>query len=188
MPVHTVTDPFLRDLGKVTINKDYLPYYRSLRSTVPHTSKISAPHGCLPASLSLYHGSNRTLVLPILFPQSISDSISANFIKESPVGSKVPITAFASTKEEQIPLSFIALADYLPSGYTSLKQYINDIKKMCIPVYSGNMVLSPWVVIQFSDLSFTAVCDSIGVEYDTSIYGNKQMAKATINCNFTVIQ
>lgn len=183
----TVIDPFLTDLGKVTLNKDYYPNkYISTRVWNLDNSRIEE-QGYLPCSIKVYYGGTEAYTIPILFQQSFSESNSASYAKESPVGSTYPIIAFSNSEPSAVNFSFVALSDYLPSGYTSLKEYIDDIKKMTKPKYSGNIVLSPSVKITFSNLTYTGVCDSVNVDYH-NVFNNKSLVKADITCAFTLTE
>mgnify|MGYP001851787487 CR=1 FL=1 len=182
----TISDPFLNQFGKVSMNSYYNPI-KTIRTNAvlnQHTF-ISTPPGYMPCKIDLYYEGAYYKTIPILFPESISENLSTNFAKESPVGSTYPIVAFSSSQPSTIPISFIALADYLPTGYPTLKSYINDIKLLCKPRYAGDFVQSPSVKITYSDIVFYGVCDSIDIQYD-SIYGNNSLVKANISCSFTV--
>lgn len=184
----TLCDPYLLEMGKVTLNKNNLP--TSKIQVTQGNTVINCPPSYLPASIRIYHGlsSNGSIEIPILFPESYSESLQANFIKESPVGSKLPIVAFSNTNPTSIPFSFICLSDYLPKGYSTLKSYIDAIKTMVYPKYNSTMVDSPWVIVTFADQSFTGICESINIEYDTSIFGNHELVKATVSCQFIIVE
>ena len=94
--------------------------------------------------------------------------------------------AYDYTDSESFPFSFVALADYLPSGYSSLNTYVEAIKEMVRPNYSGNTVLSPHIVLYYADISVECVCTSINVQY-ADYYGNNSFVKADISCEFTKI-
>ena len=114
----TITDPYLNNGGKVTVNKNYLPTKRFTTSRGRNLSTISAPPEYLTGSITLFRGSDKIREIPILFSATISNNLSASYVKESPVGSSSPIVAFNSTGEETFPFSFVALADYLPSEFS----------------------------------------------------------------------
>lgn len=185
----TITDPFLTDLGRTTLNSYYTPI-KTIRNDSRALNQplfISTPPGYLPCKIDLYYGGSFYKTIPVLFPETISEQLSTNFIKESPVGSTYPITAFSNAQPTTVPVTFFALADYLPSGYTSLRSYLNDLKLMCKPRYSGNIVYSPSVRVTFSDISFYAVCDSLTIDYD-QVYNNRSLVKANVSCQFTITE
>lgn len=185
--VQTVTDPYLSGGGKVTVNKNYLPTTRFTNSRGKNLSSITSPPDYLTAMITLFRGSDKIRDIPILFNASISNSISASFVKESPIGSSSPIVAFNSTGEETFPFSFVALADYLPNGYSTLRSYIDTIKEIVKPGYSDNLVKSPYVILTFADISVKCVCDSININYDP-LYNTNSFVKADIQCSFTKIR
>lgn len=185
----TYTDTSLRKLGKVTLNSYYSPIRRIKNNNQYLNSHafIATPPGYMRCNIQLYYGGSPDHNIPMLFPESISESISANFVKESPVGSTNPIIAFSNTQPQEFSIQFTALADYLPTGYSTLRQYIEDIKTMCKPRYQNqnNLVLAPSVLVSYSDISFYGVCDSVSVEYEP-VYNVNSMVVAKVNCSFTV--
>lgn len=186
----TVIDPFMTDNFRRSVNDYYNPIKQIKNLMIDEKFIINKPLDFLPCVIELFYGDRREKpddIIQILFPESFSESLSATFVKESPVGSDRPIVAFSHTNPQQVPITFVALSDYLPAGFTSLKQYITKIKQMVKPRYKGDStVVSPWVKITFSNMVYEAVCDSIDIAY-TNVYGNKTLVHATINCNFTVI-
>ena len=177
-------DPFLSNNGKVTVNQSFL--HKGTFETKDNYSapSINCPPNYLSAKIKILKGGDEYKTIPVIFPGSFSNSISASYAKESPVGSKLPIVAFEHTDAETFPFSFVALADYLPSGYGSLKSYLDDLKEMVKPNYSGSTVKSPSVVLYFADYAVTCVCTSISISYD-EIYNNNSLVKATVSCEFT---
>lgn len=182
----TVVDPFLNDISTTTLNSNYIPIKKiSTDAPLNEHIRISNYADYLPAEITIYHDTDKYGTFSVLFPSSFSESISATYVKESPVGSAYPIVAFSSTGNSTIPLTFDVLAEYLPSGISSLRQYVEGLKQMVRPKYSGDIVKSPWVLVKFADVSFEGVCDSLGIDYH-NVYGNKSFIKATVTCQFTV--
>lgn len=181
----SVTDPFLLQLGTVTLNSDFYPY-RHIADNVPKYSKIiSAPPNYLQCQIDLYYGGSLYVSIPVLFPSPPSESHGASYTKETPVGSTFPLIAFGSSEPSQVSFSFTALQEYLPSGYSSLETYLDTIKLMTKPRYSGDLVLAPSVKLTFGSLVYTGVCDSISIDY-ANVYGNNAMVKADVACQFTL--
>ena len=183
----TITDPYLNNGGKVTVNKNYLPTKRFTTSRGRNLSTISAPPEYLTGSITLFRGSDKIREIPILFSATISNNLSASYVKESPVGSSSPIVAFNSTGEETFPFSFVALADYLPSEFSSLREYIDAVKEIVKPGYSDSLVKSPYVILTFADISVKCVCESVSISYDT-LYNVNSFVKADIQCSFIKIR
>lgn len=188
--VQTVTDPYLTYGGKVTVDKNFLPIEK-MNADYLNLSSITAPPNYLTAEIILYRSGDEVRKIPILFDATISNSISANYTKEHPIGSSNPIVAFNYTGEETFPFSFVALADYLPTGFNTLRSYIDAIKEMVKPSYSDSIVKSPYVLLNFADISVKCICESISINYD-NIYNsdnkNGSFAKANIQCQFTKIR
>lgn len=180
-------DPFLQSLGQTTLNKDYLPLSRNNSRSVRSGSTFkNVPPSYMPAYIRLYYAGSLANQIPILFPLEASESLGANFIIESPVGSTYPIIAFSNSQPTEISISFKALSDYLPTGYSSFKQYIEAIRSMVKPQYSGNYVKSPEVHVQLSSVDFYGVCKSVNISY-TNLYGDKTFVVADISCSFTIL-
>lgn len=183
----TLLDPFLENINLVTLNKNYLPLStqnaKDLRARTTATVIKETP-GYLTAKIEVYYAGVLTYSIPLLFPDSASESLGANFIKENPVGSSKPIVAFSNTTTPQVNLSFIALSDYLPTGYNSFQDYLETIKQMVKPKTSGSYVKSPEVYVEVANLKFYGVCDSISIDYDQT-YGDNTYIKANISCQFT---
>ena len=190
----TVLDMQNPYLSSVTLNPQYLPTINTnMRNTyadsktgelIPYVSSITAPPDYLTARITPVKNGKGGTPIPILFPLSFSRSISASFAKENPVGSTTPIMAYSFTDAEEIPLEFDALADYLPTGYTSLKQYVDAVFNLLKPGVANNVIYEPTVIVEFADMSFKGVCTSVSVSYD-NLYNYKSFAHAKINCSFT---
>lgn len=182
----TGMDPFLADVSQVTLNKNYLPIASKDQLLLNNiATTITAPPEYLTATIEVYFGGSKSYSFPILFPSSASESLSAVFVKESPVGSEYPIVAFSNTGEQQISLDFVALSDYLPSGYT-FDSYLEAIRKIVKPkIKSDNYVEGPEVYVSLANLKFSGVCNSINISYD-NLYGNETYQKADVSCQFTV--
>lgn len=193
-PNQTVYDPFSTDRSGVNLGDFYTPI-RRISSRVPsYNNNLAAPDGYNICIITLYYtkdpSSNR-IEIPVLFPESFSESLSASYAKESPVGSSVPIVAFSHTNPQQLPLTFIASKDYLPSSYKDFNSYINDIKLMVKPKKSTNssnksVVVAPTITLRFLNLFYNVVCDSIDIAY-SPIYEKDSFVHATITCQFTVV-
>lgn len=185
-------DPAATANGKITLNHNYLDRDKLVeegeKSLAP--SSITTPPGYLVAHIVIRKGGEDFKDIPILFPGTFSNSISASYATESPVGGIQPIIAFNNTDAESFPFSFVALSDYLPSGYTSLKSYLEALKEMVKPGYqktaTSNLVKAPTVWLFFADYAIHCVCKSISITYD-EIYNNNSFVKANISCEFTKI-
>ena len=183
----TLVDPFLSDVSIVTLNKNYLPIASRNSISLKNRSEstiIKVPANYITAKIDVYYAGSLYKSIPLLFPESASESLSANFVKENPVGSSVPIVAFANSGNSQISINFVALADYLPIGYESFEDYLNAIRSMTKPQLSGNYVKGPEVFVSLANISFYGVCDSVSIEYK-NMYKNNSYSMANISCQFT---
>ena len=180
----TVIDPFITKDYKLNVDDTYPPIKKIKVYKKDEVFLENVPPNYLSCLIELYYGDEKDRDIYILFPNTFAESLSASFVKESPIGSDKPIIAFSNTNPQQVPISFTALADYLPTGFTSFKQYISAIKKMVQPIYKGDTVISPWVRIKFSNMEYEAVCDSIDISY-ANLFGDNSLVSATITCQFT---
>lgn len=184
-------DPFLTDMGTVTLDSEKLPRSYNYDAHKKSLSKVGSSFTYLPPSyteahIELYYNGELYRDIPILFTESMSESLQASFIKETPVGSATPIIAFASSQPTTVNISFIALQEYLPQGYSTFNDYIETIRKLTKPRHSGSYVQAPEVSVNISGQSFYGVCDSVSIDYD-DIYGSHTYLKATVSCQFTLM-
>lgn len=182
----TVLDMSNPWLSTVTLDSRYLPIKNAVSDKIQRLASTSmrVPANYLPASITSVKGGT-TKTIQILFPASFSRSISSSFAKENPVGSTKPIVAFSYTDAEEIPFEFDALADYLPEPYTSLKTYVDDILDILKPKMTSDYVIyEPTVIVEFADMRFSGICNSINVTYD-NVYNYKSFVHAKISCSFT---
>lgn len=185
----TVTDGMNSTLfSTITLNPQFLPIAnvndRSRFDLTKFNDSIKLPPEYLPASITAVKGGVSSRTIPILFPTSFSRSINATFAKENPVGSTQAIMAYSYTDSEQIPLEFDALADYLPEGYTTLNEYVEEILNILQPRKSNDTIFEPTVIVEFADIRFSGVCTSVNVSYD-NVYNYKSFVHARISCQFT---
>lgn len=184
----TRIDPYLSDMGVVTLNKDHLPIASShaidLRDKYKGSLMVRTSPGYINAEIKIYYAGSCYYTIPILFPESASESYGATYVKESPVGSSTPIVAFANSNATTINLTFKALSDHLPTLYNNFSEYIDAIKHMTIPKTSGSHVMGPTVTVTIANLSFSGVCDSVSIDYQ-NLYGDKTYTMADITCQFT---
>lgn len=188
----TMVDKTLVDVTKNILNTYYVPttkLIKELKNKVKSGGTFNhVPPQHIPAEIKVYHSGVETGKFYILFPESVSESLSAQFIKENPVGSTYPIVAFSNTSESSISLSFVALSDYLPEGFNKLEDYLKVIRSMVTPTYpskQANLVQGPSVYVRIGGISFYGVCDSISIDYD-NLYGSSSFVKASISCQFTI--
>lgn len=179
--VLNMSDPYL---SAITLNNEFLPVNRITSTAGNSTLNIKAPADYLPARITAIKGGVASRSIPILFPLSFSRSLSASYAKENPVGSTKPIMAYSYTDGEEIPIEFDALADYLPEGYTSLKDYIEEVLNILRPRTSENVIHEPTVIVEFADMTFRGVCTNINITYD-NVYNYRSFVHAKISCQFT---
>lgn len=184
----TVTDTQYNYANLITVDRAYLPTVNPNRNKIDrnYTNKIATPPNYLAASITSRRGTE-TRTIQVLFPKSFSRNINASFSKYNTTGSTQPIMAFNYTDGESIPMVFDAVLDYLPAGYTSLKDYVNDIMNILKPQITGDVVNEPTVVVRLADVAFEGVCTSVSVDYD-NLYGDNTFVHATINCQFVKLK
>lgn len=183
----TLVDPFLTDISKVTLNKNQLPLASDTQTNrLAQTGTFSGkvPPEYITAKIELYYAGKLNKTIPILFPESASEALGTNYLKENPVGSASPLIAFGHSSNTTINISFVALADYLPQGYTTLESYLDAIRSLTKPQYTEDFVKGPEVRVHLANLYFEGVCDSVNIEYQ-NVYGNGTYSIANISCQFT---
>lgn len=180
-------DPFLANVSMVTLNENMLPLASGTETMRPPESGTftgKVPPEYLTAEIELCYAGKVYKKIPILFPESASESLGANYIKENPIGSSNPILAFSHSNSSTISINFIALSDYLPQGYNTFADYLDAIRSMTKPQHTEDYVKGPEVRVHLANIYFEGVCDSINIDY-RNVYGNDTFTIATIACQFT---
>lgn len=180
----TVTDTTLTTLNQVTTDRNAIPTTRQFVKKQYTFNTLPPSH--LVCTLTANHGGTITEI-PVLFPRSLSRSLTASFSKQNPVGSNHAIMAYSHTDSETIPFSFDVLSEYLPSGINSFNDYVDKIMSILKPTYAGSVVKEPRVTFEIADLKFSCVCTSANINYDM-LFQSNSFVHATIDVQLTRIE
>lgn len=116
----------------------------------------------------------------ISMPQNISESISATFTQQAIVGASVPRVVYSNTSAKTMGLSLQNVTeDYLPQGYSSLREYTKAFQALVYPTYSASgIVTSPNMTLVLGDRSMKCVCTNVNITW-----GSLVREQQIISCN-----
>ena len=112
---------------------------------------------------------NKGRVIPIVFsPESLSDTISANFTQTTIPGASAPQITYTATGARTVSFSLSLPSDYLPpnSEYRNFEEYLNAFRALVYPKYTkSGKVKSPHVKLTTSNIDIDGVCTQCSIEY-----------------------
>lgn len=128
-------------------------------------------------------------LIPLLFsPNNISESITANYDQQTIPGRSSPVITYSSTGARQVSINISVTPDYLPSGYSSVEEYLRALKALEFPTYSNGSITAPNCYLKLPNLDLDGVCTSVNIEYKTDrITTNKSMA-ADVSLQFLEVE
>ena len=128
-------------------------------------------NGVLASIYSAYIKNNRKAegsagsVIPLLLsPNSLSETLSANYDQQNIPGHRAPIISYSFTGARQVNMSFTILADHVPIGY-DMNSYIQALKDLEYPTYDASIVYAPSCTLVLPNLSIDGVCTSVTIDY-----------------------
>ena len=104
-------------------------------------------------------------------PSSVSESFSLNTNEQQIVARWAPIVSYASTGARNVTLSFSVFDEYLPSGYSNIADYVNNLKALEYPNYRENEVVVPQCVLTMANLKLTGIVTSVSISWGGKISG-----------------
>lgn len=128
-------------------------------------------------------------IIPLnVMPESINESLSANFNQQDIIGASVPRIVYSNTSAKQISFSLANLTeDYMPQGY-NLHSYINALQSLVYPTYAGTgLVNPPRVHLILGNRSYSAVCTNVGVSWGDLVKDNN-IIRANVDLSFIAIR
>lgn len=106
-------------------------------------------------------------------PQSVSESVSANFTQQDIVGASMPRIVYSNTSAQSISLSLQNLtADYIQKGFDNLLHYVRALQALAYPTYSAGIVKSPDLYLALGNVSYSCVCTSVSVSWNEPLVPN----------------
>ena len=142
---------------------------------------------CYIINTSLNPGeSGRTI--PLMFsPNSLSDSVSASYNQQQLPGGSAPVITYSGTGARQLSMDFFVPIDYLPpsSEYKNTEQYLNALRALLYPKYSGVSVKPPTCEVYLTNTMLLGVCTQCSISYKTDQrYGNDGALGADVSLTF----
>jgi len=105
-----------------------------------------------------------------VMPEGISESVTANYSTQEIVGASAPRILYSSTTAPTITLSLKNLTeDYIPSGFSSLREYVRALQALAYPVYTAGVVSAPEITLQLGNYTIHGITNSVGVSWGTLV-------------------
>lgn len=106
----------------------------------------------------------------IILPQTPvgwSESYTANYANQEIIGSSRPRMMYTGTSLRTMNFSLQNLSrDYLPSGYSSLADYVHALQALAFPEYSDSgIITAPDCHLQFGERGFQGVFTNVSVSW-----------------------
>lgn len=114
-----------------------------------------------------------------VMPEGINESVTANYSTQDIVGASAPRILYSSTTAPAITLSLKNLTeDYVPSGFSSLREYVRALQALAYPVYTAGVVSAPEITLQLGNFIIHGVTNSVSVSW-----GNLVKKGEIISCS-----
>lgn len=119
-------------------------------------------------------------------PESLGESISANYNEQDILARSAPMIAYTSTGARKVTISMKLHEDVLPSGY-NINSYINSLKSLVYPEYSGSGNLTPpsAKLMMGTSLNVIGVVNSVEVNWITDVYRDNRIPMASVSLTIT---
>ena len=130
--------------------------------------------------------------IPLMFsPNSISDSVATSYNSQAIPGGSAPVVTYSSTGARQVSIDFFVPIDYLPSNtsYENTEEYLNALRALMYPKYSGNVVKSPSCTLYLTNITIDGVCTQCNISYKTDQrYGNDGALGAEVSLTIMEVE
>lgn len=147
-------------------------------------------------SLANSFATTRTIIRLPLYPDEISDSISASWQSQDILGRSSPVTSYMSTNYREVSFGFelhrellFNCDNYLKNvknkgrnarnkNYTHIattEEILSILRLACYPVYLKNGLMSPVVVFRFGEFFCKGFMESVSYTWKKPIIDNKYM-------------
>lgn len=127
-------------------------------------------------------------VIPLVFsPESLSDSVQANFQQTTIPGASAPQVTFTATGARTVSFSIVLPLDYLPPSteYENLEDYLNAFRALVYPKYlQSGKVKSPHCKLLLSNIELDGVCSQCSIEYKVDRVANDGSLAANVSLSF----
>ena len=131
-----------------------------------------------------YEITGTIIVIPVM-PESISESVSANYSTQDIVGASAPRILYSSTSAPTISLTLKNLTeDYLPEGFSSLRELVRAFQALTYPTYYSGTVTAPEVTVKLGNRSFKGVTNSVSVSWGNTVKDG-EILNCTVDLQFT---
>ena len=132
-------------------------------------------------------GSTGSVIPLLLSPNSLSETLSANYDQQNIPGHRAPIISYSFTGARQVNMSFTVLADHVPAGY-DMNSYIQALKDLEYPTYDASIVYAPSCTLVLPNLSIDGVCTSVTIDYKVERTLRNGTMSADVSLSFTEVK
>ena len=132
-------------------------------------------------------GSTGSVIPLLLSPNSLSETLSANYDQQNIPGHRAPIISYSYTGARQVSLSYTVAADHVPAGYT-MNSYIQALKDLEYPTYDASVVYAPSCTLVLPNLSIDGVCTSVTIDYKVERTLRNGTMSAEVSLSFTEVK
>ena len=132
-------------------------------------------------------GSTGSVIPLLLSPNSLSETLSANYDQQNVPGHRAPIISYSYTGARQVSLSYTIAADHVPAGYT-MNSYIQALKDLEYPTYDASVVYAPSCTLVLPNLSIDGVCTSVTIDYKVERTLRNGSMSAEVSLSFTEVK
>lgn len=132
-------------------------------------------------------GSTGSVIPLLLSPNSLSETLSANYDQQNIPGHRAPIISYSYTGARQVSLSYTVVADHVPAGYT-MNSYIQALKDLEYPTYDASVVYAPSCTLVLPNLSIDGVCTSVTIDYKVERTLRNGTMSAEVSLSFTEVK
>lgn len=123
------------------------------------TIKVKSNLGIPLENYIYFHHTDTKIIIPV-DPDTLQDSMSANFASSSPLSRSAPIYSYQNSGPRSVQVSFTLHRDlcreYNPGGEDAVDQLITNLDQMVLPDYNsvGKVVNPPVVSLKVRDEIF----------------------------------
>lgn len=109
--------------------------------------------------------SDYTKAIPIpTLPSSVSEGVSLNTNEQAIVARWAPIITYMNTNARTVSFNFSIADDYMPDGF-NLHSYVNALKSLEYPNYSGSNIISPQCILHLANITLKGIVTSVNVNW-----------------------
>ncbi len=111
---------------------------QNIAPVTPPKGKVSREEPIERFKITLYNCNTHKKMVIMMTPESLDDSYSAQFSEKPILGRSSPIVVYTGGSSRKLDFSITVHEDLL-DGYTDIRQWVDDLKAMSLPVYNNGV-------------------------------------------------